>query len=408
MIYRWWIPYLSLFLVSLVAALATTPLAKRVAWKVDAIDYPSARRINKKPIPRMGGLAVFIGLAAALVVQYFGTTQLRWPSVLIPTTFMVVDYRKLGLAFLIIFLTGVIDDVCQLKPIPKIIGQILAAAVATSGGLIIGNIVNPFAGGEVVLGWVAYPLTVLYLVAYVNIINLIDGLDGLAAGITCISSVTMFVLANAAGRLDAAALSAALAGATLGFLRYNFHPASIFLGDSGSLLLGFGLGTISLLNITRIAGLTTIIIPLLMAGIPIMDTFSAIVRRRRAGVSVSHADKGHIHHRLIQEGFDQKQAVLLIYAWTALLCIGSYIMTQVELWPRIGVFVALIVASGAFASRLHMFEPVLRHHYNPETGEDEIVTPADPAFDVETERAEEHKAEIKDKIVGKRRGRQSR
>ena len=203
----------------------------------------------------------------------------------------------------------------------------------------------------------------------------------------------MFILAFTAGRLDAACLAIALAGATLGFLPYNFNPASIFLGDSGSLTLGFALGTISLLNVTRIAGLTTIIVPLIVAGIPIIDTFSAIVRRRRAHVSATQADKGHIHHRLIDEGFNQKQAVLFIYLWTIMLSVGAIIMTQVSLWPRIAIFVVLGVASFTFTVRLHLFEPVLRHHFDPKTGKDTLVTPDDPAFQEETERAEQISAE---------------
>jgi UDP-GlcNAc:undecaprenyl-phosphate GlcNAc-1-phosphate transferase len=341
----------------------------------------------------MGGIAVFLALLAALGTQYWGTTFLDWPMVFQPAPWLSVDYHLLGVSFVIIFLVGAADDVWQLHPLAKLAGQIAAAVVAVAGGLIIGNVSNPFGQGDVMLGWVAYPATVAYLVAYVNIINLIDGLDGLAAGITCIASATMLVLSAQAGRLDAAALSAALCGSTLGFLRYNFHPASIFLGDSGSLLLGFALGTISLLNVNRVAGLTTIIIPLVVAGIPIIDTFSAIVRRRRAHVGVSHADKGHIHHRLIAEGFDQRQAVLFIYAWTALLCLGSYVMTQVTLWPRVAIFVILVAASVGFAGRLHLFEPVLLHHRDPKTGDDELVTPDDPAFEQEEERRLEAKEE---------------
>lgn len=385
-----WVPYLSLFCVSLLVVLLATPLARRMAWALGAVDYPSKRRVNKTATPRMGGIAVFLGLVAAVATQYVGTTLLGWPIVLIPSPLMQVDYRMLALSFVVIFATGAIDDVVQLKPIPKLLGQILAASVAAAGGLVVGNIVNPFEGGEFILGWLAYPVTVIYLVSYANIINLIDGLDGLASGITCIASMTMFVLACAAGRLDAAALSIALAGATLGFLRYNFHPASVFLGDSGSLTLGFALGAISLLNVTRIAGLTTIIIPLLVAGIPIIDTASAIIRRKRAHVSVGQADKGHIHHRLIQEGYDQRQAVLLIYMWTAMLCVGSFVMTKVEVWPRALIFCGLVAASGAFAAHLKLFEPVLRHHYDPKTGDDTLVTPDDPAFEIEKERAREH------------------
>ena len=386
---RWWIPFAALFVTAFIVALATTPLARRIAISLGAVDKPSKRRINKTTIPRMGGIAVFLALIAAVCVQYFGTTNLGWPVVLIPGRFSTVNYYMLALAFLTIFLTGAIDDVCNLRPLAKLAGQVLAAVIAVSGGLTVGAIVNPFAPGEIVLGWAAYPITVLYLVAYVNIINLIDGLDGLSSGVTFISCCTLFFLANLSGRLDAAALAISVAGATLGFLPYNFNPASIFIGDCGSLLLGFSLGAISLLNVTRMAGLTTIIIPLVISFVPIVDTLSAIIRRRRAHVSVGHADKGHIHHRLIQEGYNQKQAVLLIYAWTALLCAGAVFMTQVELSIRIVTFCVLIGASFAFATHLHLFEPVLLHHYNPKSGEDELVGPDDPAFAVEQERREE-------------------
>lgn len=403
---KWWIPYASLFATALVVTLAATPLAGRIAWRLGAVDKPSRRRINKRAVPRMGGIAVFAALACALAVQYLGTTQLGWPVVLLPGPFMTVNYYLLGLAFLIIFLTGAIDDVVQLKPLAKLAGQVLAASVAVAGGLTIGVIADPFGGANFSLGWVGYPLTVLYLVAYVNIINLIDGLDGLASGITFISCLTLFFLANLSGRLDAAALAISVAGATLGFLRYNFNPASIFLGDSGSLLLGFSLGTISLLNVTRMAGVTTIIIPLVISFVPIIDTLSAIVRRKRAHVSVGHADKGHIHHRLISDGYNQRQAVTLIYLWTALLCVGAVFMTQVTVPFRIAIFCVLIGASFGFATHLKLFEPVLRHHYNPKSGEDEIVDAEDPAFKVEEHKAEERAEERREMIVDTLLGRE--
>ena len=381
-----WLPYLCLFVASLAATLATTPLARRIAVRVGAVDYPNARRINKTPIPRMGGIAIFCGIVAAFVVQYLGTTYLGWPVVLVPSPRLEVNYWLLVLAFLVIFATGLLDDRYSLKPLQKLAGQVLAAVLAVVGGLVIGDISNPLGGPFVSLGWLAYPVTVIYLVAYTNIINLIDGLDGLAAGISALASLTMFVLSVLAGRLDAAALAIAVVGSSLGFLRYNFHPASIFMGDSGALTLGFALGAVSLLSVTRFAGLTTIIVPLVIAAVPIIDTFSAIVRRLRGHVSIGHADRGHIHHRLMAEGFDQRQAVLLMYAWTALLCVGSLVMTQVDTIPRIVIFVLLLVASFAFAWHLRLFEPVLLHHYDPKTGEDELVTPADDAFEEEAER----------------------
>ena len=178
-----------------VTTFLTVPLVKRLAIKLDAVDYPSKRRINTKPIPRMGGTAVFLGLVIACIVQIVGTWYLGWPPVLVPHPRLHISYPVLALSFTVIFATGAIDDVFQLKPKQKLAGQVLAALIACMGGLRIGVIVNPFAPGEIMLGWLAYPITVIYLVAFTNIINLIDGLDGLATGICGIASFTMFTMA---------------------------------------------------------------------------------------------------------------------------------------------------------------------------------------------------------------------
>lgn len=394
-----YIPYLCVAAAAFITTFLAVPLVKRLAIKLDAVDYPSKRRINTKPIPRLGGTAVFLGLVVACTVQILGTWYLGWPPVLVPHPRLHISYPMLALSFTVIFATGAIDDVFQLTPKQKLAGQVLAALIACMGGLKIGVIVNPFAPGEIMLGWLAYPITVIYLVAFTNIINLIDGLDGLATGICGIASFTMFSMAVLSGRIDAAALSIALFGACLAFLRYNFNPASIFLGDSGSLLLGFALGSISLLNVSRTAALTSLIIPLIVAGVPIIDTFSAIVRRKRAHISIGQADKGHIHHRLIQDGYNQRQAVLLMYLWTAMLSGGAILMTKIETTPRIIVFCVLIGASFGFAAHLHLFDPVLLHHYNPKSGEDELVSPDDPAFAVEQARREEKSEERREEFV---------
>ena len=390
------LPYICVAAAAFLATLACTPLAKRLATRLNAIDYPSKRRINKVPIPRLGGLAVFAGLCAALIVDIAGIKLLHWPPVLVPHPSLNISYPLLAISFLAIVITGAVDDVKQLSPKMKLAGQLIASCIAAAGGLLIGNIVNPFVPGTYIeLGWLAYPITVVYLVAFSNIINLIDGLDGLATGISGIAAATMFSFAVLSHRGDAAMLAIALCGSCLAFLRYNFHPASIFLGDSGSLQLGFALGTISLLNVSRTAALTSIIIPLIVAGVPILDTLSAIIRRKRAHVSIGQADKGHIHHRLIQEGYDQRQAVLLIYAWCLLLSLGAVVINQSGVGVRIFIFLVLLVCSAFFAMRLHLFEPVLRHHYNPKTHQDEIVTPDNPAFAEETRAAhEEHERKL--------------
>ncbi|MBR3234994.1 MAG: undecaprenyl/decaprenyl-phosphate alpha-N-acetylglucosaminyl 1-phosphate transferase [Atopobiaceae bacterium] len=392
-----WVAFLCLFLTALVVSLFMTPIAAKIAWKVGAVDYPDKRRINRDPTPRLGGIAVFTGIAAMLLVRYLGSRYLGWNIVFTPSPHLKdVDYPLLSMAFVAIFVTGVIDDCHSLSPRKKLLGQLIAACIAVASGLVIGDVVNPLHSTELLhVGWLTYPVTIIYLVAYVNIFNLIDGLDGLASGIAFIASMTLFVLSLLRGQMDAASLAIALAGSTLGFLRYNFNPASIFLGDSGSLLLGFTLATVSLLSVTRISSLTTIIVPLVVAGIPIIDTLSAIIRRKRAHVSVGQADRGHIHHRLLDEGFDQRQTVLVIYAWTALLSVGAIVLTQIGPIARATVFLLLVLASCLFAAKLRLFSPVLLHHYNPRTGNDELVSPQDPAFEKEEARFErEHSSHV--------------
>lgn len=367
--------YPLLFLVALLATLLATPLAKCIAQHLGAIDKPDERRINKVPIPRMGGIGIALGLVAAVAVQVAGTKLLGWPTVFVPhMQLQGVDYKLLTVAVVIVFLTGAIDDVRNLKPRQKLLGQILAACVAAASGLVIGNVANPFTAELIPIGWLAYPITVVYLVAFTNVINLIDGLDGLAAGITAISCAAMFYLSYEAHQMDATVLACILAGCCLGFLRYNFNPASIFMGDCGSNMLGFLLGVIALLGVNRVAAATTLIVPLVIAGVPIIDTFAAIVRRRRGHTAISQADTGHIQHRLIKQGFDQKQAALMIYGWSIILAAGAIIMTKVALPLRFVVFILLVSVSAVFIKKLHLFEPVLLHRYNPKTHTDEIVS----------------------------------
>ena len=367
--------YPLLFLVALLATLLATPLAKCIAQHLGAIDKPDERRINKVPIPRMGGIGIALGLVATVAVQVAGTKLLGWPTVFVPhMQLQGVDYKLLTVAVVIVFLTGAIDDVRNLKPRQKLLGQILAACVAAASGLVIGNVANPFTAELIPIGWLAYPITVVYLVAFTNVINLIDGLDGLAAGITAISCAAMFYLSYEAHQIDATVLACILAGCCLGFLRYNFNPASIFMGDCGSNMLGFLLGVIALLGVNRVAAATTLIVPLVIAGVPIIDTFAAIVRRRRGHTAISQADTGHIQHRLIKQGFDQKQAALMIYGWSILLAAGAIIMTKVALPLRFVVFILLVGVSAVFIRKLHLFEPVLLHRYNPKTHTDEIVS----------------------------------
>lgn len=286
--------------------MAFTPLAKWIATKADAIDYPDNRRVNTKPIPRMGGVAMYLGICASCVVIVIGVHAWGWIDPFRSILGFKINYPVLFLGVTVMFAVGVVDDIRGLKAPVKFLGQIVAAAIVASSGLLLSNIQNPFIEGEFIqFGIWSYPITVIYLVCFANIINLIDGLDGLASGISAISAATIFAFSLFAGRLDAAILCTLIVGACLGFLKFNHHPASIFMGDSGSLLLGLALGIVSLLAVARSTLIISLLVPILAAGVPITDTAVAIIRRVRAHQRIDAPDKGHIHHRLLDAGFSQ-------------------------------------------------------------------------------------------------------
>lgn len=360
-----WLECIALFLVALFATIALVPLAKKIALRFDAIDYPSARRVNMRPVPRMGGVAMFGGLVITLVLLLCGMQFLGWMSPFISHPDISVNYVGVGIGIIFMFAVGIVDDIKNLSPKPKLLGQTIAACIVAASGLLFSSIHNPFGDGFIDFGWFSYPLTVFYLVAFANVINLIDGLDGLAAGITAISAFTIFVFSVLTNRPDAAFISIALAGACVGFLRYNFNPASIFMGDSGALLLGFLLGIVSLLAVSRSALFVSLLVPLLAAGVPIIDTALAIVRRKRSHRPIDEADKGHIHHRLLQAGFTQKATVLIMWAWTAALAVCAVLITELDGVARLGIFCAVAVITAYGIIKLRLLEPVLLHHYNP-------------------------------------------
>ena len=372
-----WLEYGVLFAVAAVVTIALTPLARKLAIKLDAIDYPSARRVSMLPIPRMGGVAIFGGILAALAVAGFGVYAFGWVDPFIDYNGIEVNYWGVLLGTVLIFLVGAVDDVVDLNPKAKMLGQIVAACVVAGSGLLFSSIHNPFGEGYIEFGWVAYPLTVFYLVAFANVINLIDGLDGLAAGITGISAITILLFAVLTGRFDAALFSVILVGVCAGFLKSNFFPASIFMGDSGALLLGFSLGVISLFAVARSALFVSLLVPILAAGVPILDTFFAIVRRKREHRPIDEADKGHIHHRLMRAGFSQRATVLIMWAWTALLAACGVIITWADNLVRIPIFLIACAVTAYAIVKLRLLGDALSHHFNPRR-KPELREPQEP------------------------------
>jgi UDP-GlcNAc:undecaprenyl-phosphate GlcNAc-1-phosphate transferase len=258
------------------------------------------------------------------------------------------------------FGVGLLDDVVDLTAGQKALGQVVAALIAFASGVRIDFVGNPFGGGLLLLGVLSLPVTLFWMVGFANVVNLIDGLDGLAAGITAIAAVSLLVLARESNQELASVLAAALVGICIGFLRYNFNPASIFMGDSGALFLGFSLACIALLGVMKSVAAITLVVPLLIIGVPVFDTFSAIVRRRRHGRPVHEADRGHIHHRLLGRGFTQRQTVLIIYIWSIALAVGGYAMRWVAPTFKVLTFAVLAGLSGLMAHWLGLFEAA--HH----------------------------------------------
>ncbi len=359
----WW-QYLILFAASCIVTILVVPLAKQLAKRLDAIDYPSERRVNKQPIPRLGGVAILSGIIASLILLLICSECFGWRASFLPGLTRI-NYVGAILSVVVIFATGFIDDVISLGPKAKLAGQIIAATIAAFSGILLSTIHNPFGPGYIDFGWFAYPITIFYLVAFANIINLIDGLDGLAAGISGICAMAIFVISVMTAQIDAAILSILIAGACFGFLRHNFNPASIFMGDSGALFLGFALGAVSLMATTRSALFVSLLVPVIAAGIPVIDTFFAIVRRLRAHKPIDSADKGHIHHKLLQAGFSQRKTVLIMYLWTLVLATCSIAIAEASGATRIVAIVIAILLTIYMIWKLKLLDPVLVHHYNP-------------------------------------------
>lgn len=303
--------------VAFLIAFSATPMVISLAHKVNAIDVPKDnRRIHKKPTPLMGGLAIFYGFIVSVIC------------------FATIDKEVMGILVgcVIIVTTGIIDDITDMKPIVKLLCQILAAAVVVYCGVRIGHFANPFSkwfgGPYLVLNyWVSCAITIIWIVGICNAVNLIDGLDGLAVGVSSIASIALLALTVISDNLNVAIITAAVAGAGFGFLPYNYNPAKIFMGDTGALFLGFILACISIQGMLKMSAVITFAVPILILGLPIFDTIFAILRRVLTGHSPMQADRGHLHHRLLDMGFSQRRVVTILYTLTAVLCMTAVVIS---------------------------------------------------------------------------------
>ena len=321
------------FAVAAVLSYFFTPPVKNFAHKVGAIDVPKdARRMHKKPIPRLGGLAIYGGFLCSILI--FGQLDETMLCVL------------LGAA--IIVALGIFDDVLALGAKLKFVVQIVAAAIPVCiGDLQIGLFtnLNPLSDTPFVhLGILAVPVTIIWIVGITNAVNLIDGLDGLAVGVSSIAAITMLAVALLTGNMPIAITMAALAGACIGFMPYNLNPAKIFMGDTGSSFLGYMLATVSIMGLFKFYAVISFAVPFLILGLPIFDTANAIIRRVAAGRSPMSPDRGHVHHKLIDMGFNQKQAVAILYAISATLGLTAVVLTSSGEVKAIVLLLAVLAA----------------------------------------------------------------
>jgi UDP-GlcNAc:undecaprenyl-phosphate GlcNAc-1-phosphate transferase len=292
------IPIVSALAAALVV-LALTPVTMRLAERVGAVDQPGARRVHQRPVPRLGGLAILAGFLLPALYYLPADTATR----------------GLIVGAVLIALLGVADDVFGLDPWVKLAGQVACACVPVAAGLTIDHITLPFVGvGN--LGIAQYPISVLWFVALVNMINFTDGL---AAGVSGIGAATLAIIAASLDRADPAIMAAALAGACLAFLVYNFNPARTFMGDCGSMLLGFLVAGLAISGVMKSAAAVAIVLPLIVLAIPILDTSFVILKRLKHGLPVYSADRSHFHHRFLAIGWSQRRTVLALYGWCALM-----------------------------------------------------------------------------------------
>ncbi len=307
-------------------------LVIHVAHRLGAIDQPDKRKVHQTAMPRMGGLAIFFAFLLCVLVG----VKVSGP------------YVGIVIGAVIVFVVGMLDDIYQLSAKVKLVGQIIATAVAIYFGVVIHFVSNPF-DGMLSLGYLSIPLTFLWIVGITNAINLIDGLDGLAAGVAGIAGLTMGIVALMQGQLATALIAFTLVAAIMGFLPYNFYPARTFMGDCGSNFLGFVLGCLAVTGVAKSTAFISLVIPIVILGIPIFDTFFAIFRRIYKKTPIFMPDKDHLHHRLLKMGYSHQTTVLIIYAISGFFALTAIVLSWFDN-PKttlVLAFLLLIMVIGA-------------------------------------------------------------
>ncbi|MEG1683982.1 MAG: MraY family glycosyltransferase, partial [Oscillospiraceae bacterium] len=360
--------------VALLISFLASPVVKAFAYKVGAIDVPKDnRRMHKVPIPRLGGLAIFIGFIVSILLFTEITRQMQ----------------GILLGAVIIVVLGVVDDITPLPAKFKFVVQIVAALIPVFHGVVIQAVSNPNLLSDNAywqMGGLSIPITVLWIVAITNSVNLIDGLDGLAIGVSAISATTVLVIAMLVSEGQVAIVMAALVGACVGFMPYNLNPAKMFMGDTGATFLGYILATMSIQGLFKFYAIISFAVPFLILGLPIFDTAFAFIRRIAHGQSPMQADRSHVHHRLIDMGLNQKQAVATLYVISAILGMSAVVLTTSGEIKAM-LFLLALCACGLVAARvvfpkelreeLHGEMEELREHGHreaPETAESEVHT----------------------------------
>jgi UDP-GlcNAc:undecaprenyl-phosphate/decaprenyl-phosphate GlcNAc-1-phosphate transferase len=332
------------FLLALVVVLVLTPAVGRFARILGVVDHPGeSRRIHLRPTPRLGGIALLLGIFIPALA------------------FLTLDgaYRGILLGAAVATCVGVVDDFRGLPWWGKLGGQLSAAGIAVGFGVEVDRFTFPLLGIQDLPNWVSVPASLLWIVAIMNMVNFLDGMDGLAAGICAIAGSTFAVIALSLGKPDAAILSAIVAGACFGFLRHNFYPARIFMGDSGAMLLGFVLAAVSIQGLLKTAATVALFFPLVVLAIPIVDTSFVFAKRLKHRQPLYAADRTHLHHRFVNIGFSQRRSALYMYAWCAVLAAAALATRfipfrahgQWHLWPTVAVGV---IGLAALATSLYI------------------------------------------------------